>query len=100
MRNMTAVSRQSSSLAQDSDTVESCPAMSDINENKEMTQTASRSSVHSMEMEMDVTNLRRVPGSIPKTALLILLVEVRQPFEFWAVTNWVASSANDSPISA
>ena len=53
--------------------------MSEVNENKEMTQVATGPSVHSM--EMDVTSLRRIPGSVPKTALLILAVEVGLAFQ-------------------
>jgi hypothetical protein len=42
---------------------------------KEITQTSTETSIRAA--EMDVSGLRRVPGSIPKTALLILVVEVR-----------------------
>ena len=48
--------------------------MSEINTSKEMTQSTTGASTESA--QMDVTGLRRVPGAIPKTALLILLVEV------------------------
>lgn len=48
--------------------------MSEINTCKEMTQSTTGTS--SKSPQMDVTGLRRVPGAVPKTALLILLVEV------------------------
>jgi hypothetical protein len=49
--------------------------MSEVNGNKEVGGTVSDASVRST--EIDVSRLRRIPGRIPKTALIILLVEVR-----------------------
>ena len=62
---------------QEPDIVTPCKAMSEVNENKEMVRTVTDASVKST--EMDVSGLRRIPGRIPKTALIILLVEVRLP---------------------
>lgn len=78
---------------QNQDAVYPCAAMSEIDATKEATPAITETS--SKSAEMDISGLRRVPGRIPKAALLILMVELGERFTYFGLSGPIQNYINN-----